>query len=70
MTAHALPTHARRIWKKLVSVRFISPAEEDATLAALERRGQRMLSEKTQQGGSGAARRGWQKPDPAPSERG
>jgi hypothetical protein len=53
MTAHALPTNARRIFKKFLAVRFISPAEEDATLAALERRVQRMLSEKTQEGGPG-----------------
>jgi hypothetical protein len=51
MTAHALPSNARRRWKKFLAVRFISPAEEDATLAALERRAQKMLVEHPQQRG-------------------
>lgn len=61
MTAHALPTNARRIWKKFLAVRFISPAEEDATLVALERHAKKMLGDKTQQRGSRQSGRSWRK---------
>jgi len=41
-----LSNDARRTWKRFVGVRFISPTEEDATLAALESFAQELLAEK------------------------
>jgi len=46
MTDHVLSNDARRTWKRFVGVRFISPTEEDATLAALESFAQELLAEK------------------------